>query len=114
MTLRPHARWLLPWVILATFELTMRSRLVRAFFANPVVSTVGGMCYTIYLYHWYLMKYLVIWLGGFRLDSYLANLVFYGAVSGAWVVLAGAVLFVLFERPFMGIRLKRGHSTHSA
>jgi peptidoglycan/LPS O-acetylase OafA/YrhL len=71
--------------------------------------TVGGMCYTFYLYHLLVIKtcakFLDAWashLGYF--PAFLLYLVVIGTVN--WMICSA--LFILFERPFMKWRPQRG------
>jgi peptidoglycan/LPS O-acetylase OafA/YrhL len=81
----------------AAFKGTLTFRALR----NPWVTTIGGMCYTIYMYHWLMISMLV------RVAIHLQThilwldlLIFFGLMS-AVIVPVCAVLFALFERPFM-------------
>jgi peptidoglycan/LPS O-acetylase OafA/YrhL len=67
----------------------------------PWITTIGGMCYTIYMYHILMISMLV------RLTIHLQThilwldlLIFYVLMS-AVIVSVCAVLFAIFERPFM-------------
>ena len=61
------------------------------------------MCYSIYLYHWLLMKIFVATLGGFSHEGYYANLVLVGLPALAVTVLVSAILFVTTEKPWMAL-----------
>jgi peptidoglycan/LPS O-acetylase OafA/YrhL len=99
-------RWqpLMPVVLMAAYVGAFRGRLLALFFRNRWVSAVGGMCYTIYLYHAPVQGKLV-YLG----EKHLFGSVPKGTPTAllllALLVLVtvtlGAVLFVLFEKPFM-------------
>ncbi len=99
------AEWnapLLPLVVLIAYAAMLRGRLTRAAIAWGPVSIIGGMCYTIYLYHPFLksaMKHLT-----FRLrlgDAYWLNAGFQILLLGGLIVAVSWILFVLFEKPFM-------------
>ncbi len=71
----------------------------------PPLVVLGGMCYTIYLYHAYLMAAAGPWLcGGLAplgggLWAFLALMAAFGTV----IVAISIPLYLLFERPFMGV-----------
>jgi peptidoglycan/LPS O-acetylase OafA/YrhL len=87
----------LAWILMPLMSLTVyvaafRSLLFRRFFTLPAITTIGGMCYTIYLIH-----YQVISLAG-RFSHQPAIIV------GASLVVLAAVSFAFFitiERPCM-------------
>jgi peptidoglycan/LPS O-acetylase OafA/YrhL len=77
----------------------------NAFTSNPVIFTIGGMCYTIYLWHNLVLEILVR-------KFTLATLMYqhmspgwfwtiYLAVASLCVLVVCCILFALFERPFM-------------
>ncbi len=47
--------WLAPWLILFLYIGAFNGVLVNRFVTNPLIITIGGMCYTIYLFHNYLI-----------------------------------------------------------
>ena len=96
------AELLMPFAALAAYIAAFKGVLSSSLFRNRWLVTIGGMCYTIYLYH-YLMISAVGRLS-LRLrigDSYLLNYGLQLAIVGAVVVLISALLFRLAERPFM-------------
>ena len=98
-----HGGWnvLLPWALLAggtgAFLGTAASRIL----AWPWLTTIGGMCYTIYLYH------LLVISAMFRVTLPLQthrlgwDMLIQFAVMLPVILVVSAVLFVLLERPFM-------------
>ena len=88
--------------LLLAYMGAFRGRILNRFFAYPWITAIGGMCYTIYLYHQQLLEYVSPL---FRPDptvplSPLASIGLIALLS--LIVVAGAsVLFVLFEKPFM-------------
>jgi peptidoglycan/LPS O-acetylase OafA/YrhL len=89
--------WLIFAMCLAAFKGWASSRIL----GNPWIVTVGGMCYTIYMYHSLLISLLargtktlqthVLWL------DYLIQM----AILSALIIPISAVLFLVTERPFM-------------
>ena len=94
--------WSLPVLILIAYCGAFRGAIFAKVLGNPWPATIGGMCYTIYLYHYFLIslagRFTAHWL---PTASYpLAVLVQFFLITP--IVLAGCgVLFVIFERPFM-------------
>jgi peptidoglycan/LPS O-acetylase OafA/YrhL len=96
------AAFVLPFLFLAMCAALFRSVVVRALLTNPLLTAIGGMCYTIYLYH-----FVLIAAGGrytMRLPmpaSYGGALLMQLLLLGTFVVIGSAVLFWLVERPCM-------------
>ncbi|MBX9736486.1 MAG: acyltransferase family protein, partial [Phycisphaerales bacterium] len=79
-----------------------RGRLWTAILSLPALYVVGGMCYTIYLWHFVFMS------GAMSVVTKIAhgphhvlNLLVAGALILPSLLLVCSVLFVLFEKPFM-------------
>lgn len=91
---------LLPLTVLTAYIGAFRGRMFGRFFSNPWIVAVGGMCYTLYLYHnqfiWRVEQYLGVIHKGRPLVTLLQLL-----ADLLGVVAIGAVLFVAFEKPFM-------------
>jgi peptidoglycan/LPS O-acetylase OafA/YrhL len=47
---------LLPFVIVALYLAAFRGRLCSALFSNPVITDIGGMCYSLYLFHFLIIS----------------------------------------------------------
>jgi peptidoglycan/LPS O-acetylase OafA/YrhL len=122
--LKPKLRWdlvsLIGWCALplceahpATYGLTVpaaflaylgvfRGQVVGAFFRNPWITTIGGMCYTIYLYHNVILwRCTLITVPHLHVHNFQLNLLIQTFVVGAIVLGLCSILFLLFERPFM-------------
>ena len=69
--------------------------------AYPGITTVGGMCYTIYMYHWLMISLLVRVTGCLQTHILWIDLLVQFALMSIAIILISAVLFILFERPFM-------------
>ncbi len=96
----------LPFLILLFYYGAFRGKMVRRFTENIWMATLGGMCYSIYLYHnlpiWLLAPY-----GGkigFAAWPDWANALLQLALMTPLIVAFCGVFFVAFERPFMGRR----------
>lgn len=78
---------------------SLRSTYLRKALAHPVIATIGGMCYSIYLLHMPIIHWLVP--GTHLPGSGLPRLLLEGVVYGAIIVAISAVFFVLVEKPCM-------------
>jgi peptidoglycan/LPS O-acetylase OafA/YrhL len=80
-----------------------RGRITRAFFSWTPISTIGGMCYSIYLTHTAVLTALHLVLR--RLEHLALSPPVYSfvltCVSLAAMLAVGTVFFVLIERPCM-------------
>ena len=65
------------------------------------ITTIGGMCYTIYMYHWLLISGLIR--VTIKLSTHILwlDLLIQYIVLSAGIITISSVLFALFERPFM-------------
>lgn len=98
--------WLLPYAgaltIAAAYWSAFRSGMVLRILRTAIVSTIGGMCYSIYLLHNY-----VIAIGGALTERLGAGAPFYvrllvqAGLLGLLVLLVSAIFFALIERPCM-------------
>ena len=88
--------------IFLLYMAAFRSRLLRGFLRAPLVSTLGGMCYSIYLLHTWVIFFwhpvIARWAGA---PSYPVRFAIFVGPVALSVVLVAAVYFVLVERPCM-------------
>jgi len=47
---------LLPFIIVLLYQAAFRGRLCSALFSHPIVTDIGGMCYSIYLFHFLIIS----------------------------------------------------------
>ena len=97
----PTLMFLLPWLIFICCLAAFRGALSAQFLANAWISTTGGMCYTIYLYHSLLISFLVRVTLKARTHFLSLDLAIQFLVMAAIIVAVCAVLFAFLERPFM-------------
>jgi peptidoglycan/LPS O-acetylase OafA/YrhL len=102
--LQPHsfrflAGLILPIVFVGAFKGSVVPRILR----NPVITTVGGMCYSIYLTHRTTVFVLQAILARFHLHFWTWLAVSVVVVAPASIAV-GAVYFLLIERPCMDPR----------
>ncbi len=96
--------------IASFFAAVFRSVWLRKFFRLRALVTLGGMCYTFYLYH-----LAIISAGARGLEKvvsgagYFTTYLIYVLATGATCVVLCSVLFALFERPFMKWRPVSGN-----
>lgn len=81
-----------PFLILLLYSAAFRGALFRRLFRNPLVTVIGGMCYTIYLLHYRLVE-LMVKGSGTALEKALLYLLVLAVASSAY--------FLLVERPCM-------------
>jgi peptidoglycan/LPS O-acetylase OafA/YrhL len=68
---------------------------------RPLVA-IGGMCYTIYLWHLLFYSHLGAWLAPYALaDAYWANMLLHMALLTVGTLVPCTLLFLLLEKPFM-------------
>ena len=92
---------LLPWIILFACLAAFRGNLGARFLSNPWITTIGGMCYTIYMYHCLMIAALIRGTVGMQTKILWLDLIIQFLILTPIVILLCSVLFVLFERPFM-------------
>ncbi len=94
--------WIAPWLILVLYQAAFRGLMIRQFFVHPLVTTIGGMCYTIYLLH----NYLIYGIGLvserlFNASAYDVRLLIQFALMAPLVVFVSGLYFRFVERPCM-------------
>lgn len=99
MWLGPYS--MLPWAIGLFIFCCFKSRLIRRPLSNRWITSIGGMCYSIYLIHWMLITGL-----GSRVifqitNSYTIDFLIHTAMLAVLILGAGAIYFQLIERPCM-------------
>ena len=93
---------LLP-AILVAYMAAFRGRLSSAIFSFPLLTTIGGMCYTIYLYHNLVIEEVGVWSWSLlrpELPFWRNFLVQLGVMLVPLLVVCTS-LFAVLERPFM-------------
>lgn len=93
----------MPWMMALLFLAALRGVLLRRFFANAWVATIGGMCYSIYLMHFQLIAVF------FKITrrcivprfDFLANFAIQLLVTVVPVLLISLAFYLFIERPCM-------------
>lgn len=95
----------LPVFTFIAFAGSLRGQYSRKLLTQPLIVVIGGMCYTIYLYHFALISAAGRFLIGLWPNAgYVPTLALHVAVLVPLVLVVSAVLFWLFEKPFMAWR----------
>lgn len=98
----PLSATVVPFAIALSYAAMFRGRCANRLITLPALTVIGGMCYTIYLYHPYLKSafkrftFTFQWTGTFWVNSAF-QILFLGGI----IVAVCGVLFLLFEKPFM-------------
>jgi peptidoglycan/LPS O-acetylase OafA/YrhL len=92
----------LPFVIVVLYLAAFRGRICSAVFSNRVITDIGGMCYSIYLFHSLILYAVKHFTWPLHIGQ---NFWLYYAVQGVLglpvVVMVCAAFFLLIERPCM-------------
>ncbi len=87
------------WVV---FQSAFRGKYVTAFLANPWITAIGGMCYTIYLIHLPILEAQIALTGSWIVfDSFWANFGLQLLVALPLIFIFSSVFFLLIEKPCM-------------
>ena len=92
---------LMPWVLLFCCLAAFCGRGTAMLLSYPGITTVGGMCYTVYMYHWLMISLLVRVTGRLQTHILWLDLLVQFVLMSIAIILVSAVLFIFFERPFM-------------
>lgn len=96
------AYWFAPFLLAGLLLSVLRGRFFARVFGCPLFSAIGGMCYTIYLYHppikSALGKIIFSWapFGNYQVDTAIQITLHFVVI-----VTVSSGLFLLFEKPFM-------------
>jgi peptidoglycan/LPS O-acetylase OafA/YrhL len=90
-----------PWIFLLVCLAAFRGKTASWLMSRPWITTIGGMCYTIYMYHWLLISLLMKGTVHLLTGVYWLDLLLQFLVLTPVIILICAVPFVWFERPFM-------------
>jgi peptidoglycan/LPS O-acetylase OafA/YrhL len=98
---QPELGLLLPWLNGVICIAAFRGCFCGRCLANPWLTTIGGMCYTIYMYHWLMISALVRLTERLQTHVFWLDMLIQFTVITAVIIVICAFLFALFERPFM-------------
>ena len=95
--------FLLPLATFAAFWCSFRGVVLSWLLSRSLVVVIGGMCYTIYLYHFFVISFI-----GNQTIGWTAGWSYPAAIMGQLFLIVPVILFVslvllfkLIERPFM-------------
>jgi peptidoglycan/LPS O-acetylase OafA/YrhL len=98
----PVLPWALPGLMFLLIAVSFRAAYCRRFLANPLVTAIGGMCYTIYLIHYQVISFVGRFTCDWALSRYFfVNLIWQTALVGLATLAVSAVFFLLVEKPCM-------------
>lgn len=93
---------LLPWMMFLLYSAAFRSVWVNRFLTCPLLTIIGGMCYTTYLIHYQLIPFIGQYTRAIAFhDSFSLNLVLQFFIIGPILLLTSVILFAVIERPCM-------------
>ncbi|MET2984701.1 acyltransferase family protein [Aureibaculum conchae] len=79
-----------------------KSKVINWFFTRPIIYTIGGMCYSIYLLHYAFYHLSVKFTSKIMIfNEYPSNFVVQILINVPIVLLVSSIFFLLFEKPFM-------------
>lgn len=97
----PSRTLVLPWLILLSCVGAFRGRILPRVFSSAWIATIGGMCYTIYMYHgWFILAAGKATLR-FQTGVLWLDVLIQLAILSVFTLAISSGLFLLFERPFM-------------
>jgi peptidoglycan/LPS O-acetylase OafA/YrhL len=93
---------ILPFVIVLLYLAAFRGRICSAFFSYPVITDIGGMCYSIYLLHYPIIYAVKHNTGSWHIgNNFWLYLLLQSCLILPVVLFFCAAFFVLIERPCM-------------
>jgi peptidoglycan/LPS O-acetylase OafA/YrhL len=97
------AKWVFPPIAFALYIAAFRGTWSRRVFANPWLTTIGGMCYTIYLIHYPIITNVAGRAMRFQpfQDSVVGTYLFHAVLAIPAILVISSVYFVLIEKPCM-------------
>jgi len=93
--------YLFPWVILAGCLAGFHGKISSWFLGTPLIATIGGMCYTIYMYHYHLLSVAMRVAMPFQTNILWVDFLVQYLIVSVVIVVVCSVLFAVLERPFM-------------
>lgn len=95
-------RWAFPVVTFVLYCAAFRGRWSRKVFSMPLITTIGGMCYTTYLLHYQIISFMGRRSVHWRLsDRFGVELFWQLTLLGPVILLVCAAYFSVIERPCM-------------
>ncbi len=96
------ASYAFPILTFLLYNAVFRGTVTHRIMTNPWITTIGGMCYTIYLFHNQLIGALLIFTKGLvPTGDYTVNYFIQAAIVIPVMLVATSIYFMLIERPCM-------------
>ncbi len=96
------SHFVLPWLALALYVSTFRSIFVNAVLTNPWLTTIGGMCYSIYLLHFAIISFVYRHTQSLVITHlFWLNLLLQFVIVGTATLIICALFFISIEKPCM-------------
>ena len=94
--------WAIPFAIILLYTATFRGRWSRRLLSQRFLTTIGGMCYSIYLIHFQLIALLWRFFGKVRVGNVFApNFALQCALMLPFILAVSALFYLLVEKPCM-------------
>lgn len=94
-------RYLFVFLAMLVYAAAFVGRISSWFFSRPIFTVIGGMCYTIYLYHSAVISAVGRHLLQYHYSTYGRVLLLHTLVEVPPIMLISVLMFVLVERPCM-------------
>lgn len=98
---KPVIRFCLAWLLLICLVAAFKGVFCRRFLSYRGITIIGGMCYTIYMYHLFMISLLIRPLKLLQTHSFTLDLCIQFVAMSPVIFITCALLFVVLERPFM-------------
>ncbi len=96
------SHFLLPWLTLAFYLTTFRSVFVNTVLTNPWLTTIGGMCYSIYLLHFAVIAFVYRHSQALVITRlFWVNLMLQFVIVGFFTLVICGLFFIGIEKPCM-------------
>lgn len=95
-------KWFGPIFLGTLVWASLRGNVLRSMLRHPVICTIGGMCYTIYLFHPFIISFVGRLTAAFVSPNMPLLLVLQWLIMPPTVLILSSLAFLAFERPFMG------------
>ncbi len=93
---------ILPFLILPLYVAAFQGVVFRRFFSNVWIATIGGMCYSIYLWHFFVIGvFFKLTRHAVLFHDFLLNFLIQIVTLGIPIAIVSVLAFVLIERPCM-------------
>lgn len=94
----------LPLLVILAYVAAFKGILFNKIFTYKWIYIIGGMCYTIYLYHHFFMSFLLKQAVKFSFgSSYSLNFILFSVFSVPIIIIGCSFLFYFIEKPFMKV-----------